>query len=573
MLIGFFKRLRLTTKATVFTVVALLVLSAALAFATVIAVQQSIRQQAIERQDASLRTAAMEMAAQFPEFDVTFTADNTVDRITAPALPAFADHAMIDRIGQMTGETATVFAWDPDSRDFWRHTTNIIKPDGSRAVGTPLGQDGAVYPVVRAGQTFNGEAVILGVPYYTIYQPIFSDGGAVIGILYAGVQRDRVDAVLHEVMASFASVLVPVALVVLVITVFVYRQMLRPIPQLNTVMRRLADNDSSVSVPHRSRRDEVGQMAEAVEIFRVRAIEKAALEHEHAATQQRAEDDRRAAMHGLADTFEASVGDVTKSLASAATELHSTAQSMSAIAEDTRRQGAEVATAADQASTNAQSVTGAVGALGGSITEIGQQMGDQTRAADDAVDAAAMSDQQIKSLAEKVGSIGSVVSLITSIAEQTNLLALNATIEAARAGDAGKGFAVVASEVKSLANQTAKATEQIAAQIQDVQDQTGGAVSAIADINAKIAHIREISASVASAIQQQTDASNAIEENTREAAAGTAQVSASIARVLEASEQAGASADDVLQAAEELSRQSEQLSGQVVEFLDQVRQA
>ncbi|MCB1753821.1 MAG: methyl-accepting chemotaxis protein, partial [Gammaproteobacteria bacterium] len=190
------------------------------------------------------------------------------------------------------------------------------------------------------------------------------------------------------------------------------------------------------------------------------------------------------------------------------------AQTMSSIAERSSGQSAEVASAAELASSNVQTVAAAAEELGSSISEISRQMSVQNGAADDAVTAALASDTEIKGLAEKVEAIGDVVNLITGIAEQTNLLALNATIEAARAGDAGKGFAVVASEVKNLASQTAKATDQIATQIQEVQDRTGKAVSAIADIGTRIEKIREIAASVAAAVEEQNAASGEISRNT-----------------------------------------------------------
>ena len=567
-------KLRLTPKATLVNVAIMIALAAALTFASINAVQHSIERQAVERQNASLRIAAMEMADQIAGLQVTFNAaGNAVERLTVRDLPAFDDHALIDRIGRMTGETATVFAWDPDSEDFWRKTTNIVKTDGTRAVGTPLGQNGSVYPVVRGGETFRGEAIILNVPYYTIYQPIFSPAGEILGILYAGVEKERIDAVLYDVIASLGIAVLVATILCIALTIFVFRTILRPIPLLSDVMRRLAENELEMEVPYRQRGDEVGDMAEAVEVFRVNAVEKESLERQQAEAKQRVEAEKRAAMNRLADDFEAHVGEVVQSVSSAAAEMQSTAQSMSTIADETSNQATTVASAAEEASANVQTVAAAADELGSSITEISRQMGLQTGTADDAVTSAAATDGEIKALAEKVETIGEVVTLITSIAEQTNLLALNATIEAARAGDAGKGFAVVASEVKSLANQTAKATEEIAAQITDVQNRTTSAVAAIADINDKIDKIREISSSVAAAIEEQNAAAAEIGRNTQEASVGTRQVSSAIVGVTETSGQAGTSASHVLTAAKELSQQSEFLSTQVADFVQRVRAA
>ena len=568
-----FANLRLTTKASLLTVAIVLAFAASLAYASISQVRAWIEQQAIDRQASSLRIAAMTLAERYPAFRVRFSADDAVERLEIGALPDFDDHDMIDRIGLMTGETATVFAWDPETRDYWRRTTNIIKPDGSRAIGTPLGQNGAVYPVIQRGETYLGEAVILGIPYYTIYQPIFSPTGDVLGILYAGVQKERLEAILSAIVRALGLVTMVATAICVVVAIVTYRAMLRPIPILSGVMQRLSADDSDISVPYRERGDEIGEMARAVEIFRVNAVEKAALEQRQKEAEGRAEAEKRAAMHTLAGEFEADVGEIVQSVSSAATAMQSTSQSMSAIAEETSSQAATVSSAAEEASANVQTVAASAEELGSSIAEISRQMSTQTGAADEAVTAASDSDAQIKGLADKVEAIGSVVNLITSIAEQTNLLALNATIEAARAGDAGKGFAVVASEVKSLANQTAKATEEIATQIQDVQDQTGHAVAAIADINAKIERIREISTSVAAAIEEQNTAANEISRNTQEASVGTQEVTSSITGVKEASVRAGESAADVLAASEGLTRQSEQLATQVSRFMDRVRAA
>ena len=566
-------RLRLTTKATLVTTAIVVAFAVAVAYASISQIRREIERQVLERQIASIRIAATVLADRYPELQVHYDADNRVDRLVIPGLPEFTDHDTIDRVGLLTGETATVFAWDPETSDFWRRTTNIIRSDHSRAVGTPLGQDGPVYPVIRRGETYLDEAVILGIPYYTIYQPIFSPQDEILGILYAGVQKERLDAVLVDVSRTLGLVTAVAALVFLALAAFIYRAMLRPIPTLSTVMHRLAANDVEVAVPYCDRRDEIGAMAQAVEVFRSNAVEKAALERQQEEAEQRAEAEKRAALCTLADEFEASIGGVVQAVSSAANEMQSTAHTMSSIAEETSNQATTVATAAEEVAENVQTVAASAEELGSSVAEIRRQMAVQTESADDAVTAASASDTQIKGLAGQVDAIGDVVNLITSIAEQTNLLALNATIEAARAGDAGKGFAVVASEVKTLANRTAKATEEIASQIQGVQSQTGQTVEAIADINARIEKIKEISTSVAAAIEQQNEASGEIGRNTQEVAVGTRQVSSSIVGVKEASNQTGQSAEDVLTAAKDLSQQAEYLSAQVTKFMDQVRAA
>ncbi len=355
--------------------------------------------------------------------------------------------------------------------------------------------------------------------------------------------------------------------------IFLARGISRPIQSMGSAMRRLADGDHNIQVPALGRGDEIGQMAQTVEVFRQNAQEVARLQAQQAEMEAKAEADKKAAMARLADEFEASIGHVARSVTQAAQQMQQAATSMSAMSEETSSQATMVSQSAEEASHNVQSMAAAAEEMGYSINEISRQMSSQTELATEAVSAAGKTDSEIKGLAERVQAIGNVVNLITNIAEQTNLLALNATIEAARAGTAGAGFTVVASEVKNLANQTAKATEEIAAQISDVQARTGGAVSAIADINAKIERIREVSGAVATAVEQQSEATAEISRNTQQVSTGTQQVTGAIMQVSEASAQAGSNASSVLSAAEALSAQAEDLTNKVSEFMHRVRAA
>ena len=388
-----------------------------------------------------------------------------------------------------------------------------------------------------------------------------------------GIYVDDIDTAVWSEARFILAIVSGVALVCLLFAVLVSRSIAQDLAAIVRAMGALARGDRTVEIPGTNRRDEIGAMAKAVQVFKEDAVRMEQMRADQEAAGQRAEAEKHAAVAKLADDFQASIGEVVQSVSSSATEMQATAQSMSMIAEDTKGQSTVAASSAERASANVQTVAAAADELVSSISEISRQMDVQTTAADNAVAAVSTGDAEIQALAEKVEVIGDVVSLITNIAEQTNLLALNATIEAARAGDSGKGFAVVASEVKNLANQTAKATDKIAAQIQDVQQCTGSAVTAISDVTDRINKIREISASVAAAVEQQNAAASEIGRNTQEAAVGTQEVSASTRNVTEASEQAGSSAGIVLGAAEGLSRQSEQLSSQVTEFLERVRAA
>jgi len=270
------------------------------------------------------------------------------------------------------------------------------------------------------------------------------------------------------------------------------RAIVNPIAGMTGAMQKLAGGDKTVEVPAKTRTDEIGTMAAAVQVFKDNMIEAERLRGEQEAMKKRAEAEQRAAMHKLADEFEASVKGVVQTVASSSTQLQSTAQSMSATAEETSRQATAVAAASEQASTNVQTVASAAEELSSSIAEISRQVSESTKIAGSAAEEASRTNVQIKGLAEAAQKIGDVVKLISDIAAQTNLLALNATIEAARAGEAGKGFAVVASEVKSLATQTAKATEEISAKVAEMQTATGQSVQAIDGITGTIGRINEV---------------------------------------------------------------------------------
>jgi len=350
------------------------------------------------------------------------------------------------------------------------------------------------------------------------------------------------------------------------------RAIVPPITAMTGAMGRLADGDHSVDIPGTERRDEVGLMAKAVLVFKenmIRAKELAAREAEA----QKQREARARAIEDLTAGFDADVSAVLKTVASATTEMQATAQSMTATAEETSRQATAVAAASEQASTNVQTVASAAEELSASISEISRQVAQSAQIAAKAVADAEETNGRVRGLAEAAQKIGDVVSLINDIASQTNLLALNATIEAARAGEAGKGFAVVASEVKSLANQTAKATEDIAAQISAIQNSTREAVAAIDGISSVIREINEIATTIASAVEEQGAATQEIARNVQQAAQGTTEVSSNISGVTEAATTTGAAAEQVLAAASELSQQSEMLRSKVESFLAAVKAA
>ena len=351
------------------------------------------------------------------------------------------------------------------------------------------------------------------------------------------------------------------------------RSISTPISAMTGAMRSLAANDHSTTVPGMQRRDEIGVMAAAVQVFKDNMIRAAKLSSEQEQAEEAAAAERRAGMRGLADDFEAKLGRLAALLASSSTQLEATARSMTGTAIQTNQRAGNVAAAATQASVGVQVVASTAEELSSSIGEISRQVAQSAEMTGRAVIDAQRTDLIVRALAEGADKIGSVVGLITGIAAQTNLLALNATIEAARAGDAGKGFAVVASEVKSLAQQTARATDEIGTQIGQIQAATREAVDAIRGITAAVQDVSAIATTIAAAVEEQGAATAEIARNVQQTAHATQDVTVNISGVSLAAEETGAAAGQVLNAAAELSRQAEQLSGEMSSFVVLVRAA
>jgi methyl-accepting chemotaxis protein len=359
----------------------------------------------------------------------------------------------------------------------------------------------------------------------------------------------------------------------LLIAFFTSRSISRPVVGMTRAMESLAGGNKTIEIPGQQRGDEVGLMAKTVQVFKESMIRADQLAEEQEELKRKAETDKKAMLNKMAVAFEASVKGVVQSVSSAATQLQSSAQSMSATAEQTNRQSSAVAAASEEASTNVQTVASASEELSASIREISQQMANSSKITREAVENVERTNNTVKGLAEAAEKIGQVVGLINEIASQTNLLALNATIEAARAGEAGKGFAVVASEVKSLATQTAKATEEIGGQIAAIQTATGQSVEAMGSIGEVMQRINAVTAAVASAVEEQGAATQEISRNVQQASVGTTEVSSNITGVTQAAAETGKAAGQVLAAAGELGQQSVTLQREVDQFIATIRAA
>ena len=424
-------------------------------------------------------------------------------------------------------------------------------------------------PIVLGNDANTGKAVCGACHTGAIGQ----NKGDVIAVFSSSLSTVKDVAALRDLLLWMSGgALVAVLLVILAIRAIFGRVITRRLTAMTTAMRGLAEGDHMVEIPVQAGADEIAEMASAVEIFKRNAVKTERLQVEQNAEQAR-KLQRQAAVEQHIASFEQGVRDTLDQLTSAAAEMRTTSQGMSATSDKTTARTTAVAGVVEEVSGNMQTVAAAAEELLSSVSEIGRQVDHSSKIAGQAVEEAGHTNATVLTLSQAAQKIGDVVKLITSIAEQTNLLALNATIESARAGEAGKGFAVVAAEVKTLANQTAKATEEIGAQVTSMQHATGDAVNAIGNITCTITTISEIAEAIAASVEAQGAATREIARNVQEAANGANAVSSNITGVNEAAHETGIVSGEVLASAEKLGRQAAALRADVDRFLANIRAA
>jgi methyl-accepting chemotaxis protein len=567
-----FLRLKLGTKAIACAAVLIAVNTSLVVGAAYWSLSNEFDTRAKSDIEISLRTLTLAFAEAYPEAKITLK-DGMVSRVEIAAMPDFKEHSTVDRATSYIGGNATVFVYDDATKQFVRRTTNVKKENGDRAVGTQLAADHPGQPIVRSGQAYKGPAVLFGKSFITAYQPVFDNGGKIVGILYVGIPMAPLEAMLFHAISTMSIAAAAGAILVLALTMLAVRRITGPLNSVTTTLTSLAEGKPDVQIDHVERHDEIGAIARTIGVFKNNSLERRRLEAERKSAEAQAMERRKTELRGFVDEFQSEVGGIIDKVLTSSNQFEIAARHLTETARSTAQLSSESAEASTQASDHVRNAAAASEEMATSITEISRRVQESNGIAAEAVKQATATDQRMAELSKAGDRIGDVVKLITSIAEQTNLLALNATIEAARAGDAGRGFAVVAQEVKTLAGQTAKATHEISSHIVNMQSATLESVSAIKAIGQTIERISDIATSIAGAVDQQGSATREIARSVQAAANVTSEVAANVGNVATGANETGETSDEILKSARSLCSDSLQLKAEVSRFLDGVRAA
>lgn len=477
------------------------------------------------------------------------------------------DSEIVDHVSSFIDGVVTIFMHDE------RIATTVKDEHGQRAVGKKL-PPGPVYDtVLKNGQTYQGEADVLGVPFLAAYEPLFDENHNTIGIISVGISKKTQMAPIWHMIMAIAFISFAMALIMSVITFIAIHLQARPLTRLQHAVLRLQEDDTSVDIPKPFWRDEIGKLAEAVQVFKGGIIEKLRLKDELEDAKKRAERERAQTMQKMADDFERSVQKVVETVSMAAMEVQQKAKDMSGNAKTSTTQSETVSHTVRGVLSDVQTVASAAQQLNASIQDINTQIENSVTVASTCMAEAEATGDVMRTLNQSAEEVGSVVKMIEQIAGKVNLLALNATIEAARAGESGRGFAVVANEVKNLANQVSKAAQDITRQITNIQKQTSCAVDTISGITETVRKMNNISHHIAGAVDQQGSATMEITESIQKTAHQVESVSQNITGLSRSANETGETSGKLLSTSDYLLSESENLKFSVNKFIVTIRTA